>query len=169
MLTLSGPDKRTNSQGTFSWPDHISDRALEQMGLAIIEGNECEQVLQHYRIIVWVKAMGCISKLAPLIPSEPLKIHFRKLKKRYEAAATELLNQVPLAAAPSLLLLQSLMSAVCLFSVISHYKNLTDVCMADTLDAIFRKHVTLLDVHRASFEGDCFPELSQHYGRPTPK
>lgn len=90
---------------------------LEQMGLAIIEKSECEQVLQHYRISVWVKAMGCISKLAPLIASEPLKIHFRTLKKQFEAAAIDLLNQIPLAAAPSLLLLQSLMSAVCVEAI----------------------------------------------------
>ncbi|KAJ6009450.1 hypothetical protein N7522_004466 [Penicillium canescens] len=110
-MMLPGPDKKTNSQGTISWPDHISDKTLERMGLAIIEGSECEQVLQHYRINVWIKAMGVISKLAPLIASEALKVHFRKLKKRYEAAALEMLNQIPLAAAPSLLLLQSLMSA----------------------------------------------------------
>lgn len=83
------------------------------MGLAIIGGTECEQILQHYRINVWVKAMGCISNMAPLIKSEPLRIHFRSLKRRYEAGAMELLNQLPLAAAPSLLLLQSIMSAVC--------------------------------------------------------
>ncbi|KAJ5766767.1 uncharacterized protein N7511_004383 [Penicillium nucicola] len=110
-MMLPGPDKQTTSQGTVLWPDHISDRILERMGLAIIEGSECEQVLQHYKINVWVKAMGVISKMAPLIASEPLRMHFRKLKKRYEVAALELLNQIPLAAAPSLLLLQSLMSA----------------------------------------------------------
>ncbi|KAJ9486175.1 hypothetical protein VN97_g7164 [Penicillium thymicola] len=81
------------------------------MGLAIIEGTECEQVLQHYRINVWVKAMGFISKMAPLLTSERLRDHFRSLKKKYEAAAVEILNQIPLAAEPSLLLLQSILSA----------------------------------------------------------
>lgn len=119
ILIIIGPDKKTNSQGTINWPDHISDKVLEQMGLAIIEGTECEQVLQHYRIIVWVKAMICISKMAPLIISEPLRNHFRSLKKRYEVAATEILNQIPLAAEPSLLLLQSVLSAVC-FSCLFH-------------------------------------------------
>ena len=112
ILIIIGSDKKTNSQGTINWPDHISDKVLEQMGLAIIEGTECEQVLQHYRIIVWVKAMICISKMAPLITSEPLRDHFRSLKKRYEVAAIEILNQIPLAAEPSLLLLQSVLSAV---------------------------------------------------------
>jgi hypothetical protein len=154
-LTLSGPDKRTNSQGTVSWPDHISNKVLEQMGLAIIEGTECEQVLQHYRIIVWVKAMGCISKMAPLITSESLKAHFRTLKKRYEVSAIELLNQVPLAAAPSLLLLQSLMSAVCLPTCDLSIQN-AHSRMTDTLDAIFGEYVTLLDVYCTSFENDCF-------------
>lgn len=117
MLTMLGPDKRNNSQGIISWPDHISDKLLEKMGLAIIERSECEQVLQHYRINVWVKARSCISKMAPLIASESLKAHFRTLKKQYEAAAMELLNQVPLTASPSLLLLQSLMSAVSLVDI----------------------------------------------------
>lgn len=115
LIVYLGPDKRTSSQGTINWPDHISNKVLEQMGLAIIEGTECEQVLQHYRINVWVKAMGFISNVAPLLMSEPLGDHFRSLKKRYEAAAVEILNQIPLAAEPSLLLLQSILSAVCSF------------------------------------------------------
>lgn len=120
MLIIVGPDTKTHCQGTINWPDHISDKVLEQMGLAIIEGTECEQVLQHYRINVWVKAMGCISKMAPLITSEPLRNHFRSLRKSYEVAAIDILNQIPLAAEPSLILLQSVMSAVsffCLFCV----------------------------------------------------
>ncbi|KAJ5680985.1 hypothetical protein N7536_012124 [Penicillium majusculum] len=111
FMMLPGPDKRTNSQGTINWPDHISNKVLEQMGVAIIEGTECEQVLQHYRINVWVKAMGFISKMAPLLTSERLGDHFRSLKKRYEAAAVEILDQIPLAAEPNLLLLQSILSA----------------------------------------------------------
>ncbi|OQE09060.1 hypothetical protein PENVUL_c007G02954 [Penicillium vulpinum] len=110
-MMLPGPDKKTNSQGIINWPDHISDKVVEQMGLAIIEGTECEQVLQNYRLNVWTKAIACISKMAPLITSEPLRNHFRSLKKRYEAAAIEILNQIPLAATPSLLLLQSVLSA----------------------------------------------------------
>ncbi|KGO48458.1 Transcription factor, fungi [Penicillium expansum] len=111
FMMLPGPDTKTHCQGTINWPDHISDKVLEQMGLAIIEGTECEQVLQHYRINVWVKAMGCISKMAPLITSEPLRNHFRSLRKSYEVAAIDILNQIPLAAEPSLILLQSVMSA----------------------------------------------------------
>ncbi|KAJ5780389.1 transcriptional regulator family: Fungal Specific TF [Penicillium paradoxum] len=110
-MMLPGTDKRTSSQGIVSWPDHISEKMLERMGLAIIGGTECEQVMQHYRIIVWVKAMGFISKMAPLITNEPLRVHFRSLKRRYEAGAMEAINQIPLAAAPSLLLLQSILSA----------------------------------------------------------
>lgn len=111
FMMLPGPDKRTNSQGAINWPDHISNKVLEQMGLAIIEGTECEQVLQYYRINVWVKAMGFISNVSPLLTSEPLGDHFRSLKKRYEVAAVEILNQIPMAAEPSLLLLQSILSA----------------------------------------------------------
>ncbi|KGO75451.1 Transcription factor, fungi [Penicillium italicum] len=111
FMMIPGPGKKTDCQETITWPDHISDKVLEQMGLAIIEGTECEQVLRHYRINVWVKAMGCISKMAPLITSEPLRNHFRSLRKSYEVAAIEALNQIPLAAEPSLILLQSVMSA----------------------------------------------------------
>jgi hypothetical protein len=158
---IVGSDKKTNSQGTVPWPDHISDKTLERMGLAIIEGSECEQVLQHYRINVWIKAMGVISKMAPLIASEALKVHFRKLKKRYESAALEMLNQIPLAAAPSLLLLQSLMSAVCSLPSLT----LTDIelTITDTLDAVSRKYVTLLDVHGIGFTGHRLSQLPQHH------
>ncbi|KAJ5772212.1 transcriptional regulator family: Fungal Specific TF [Penicillium odoratum] len=109
-MMLPGSDKKTSSQGTIVWPDHISEKTLERMGLAIIERSESEQVLQLYRISVWVKAISFISKLAPFISSQPLKVHFRTLKKQYEIAAIEELNSVPLTASPSLTLLQALLS-----------------------------------------------------------
>ncbi|KAJ5372744.1 transcriptional regulator family: Fungal Specific TF [Penicillium concentricum] len=140
-MMLPGPDKKTNSQGIINWPDHISDRVLEQMGLAIIEGTECEQVLQYYRINVWVKAMGCISKMAPLVPSKPLRDHFRSLKKRYEASAIEILNQIPLAAEPSLLLLQSIMSATRLMQYLG---NMTRCWM---LTALASRMLVSLNYH----------------------
>ncbi|KAJ5288617.1 transcriptional regulator family: Fungal Specific TF [Penicillium angulare] len=109
-MMLPGPDKKTNSQGTIVWPDHISDKTLERMGLAILENSENEQILQLYRIVVWVKAISSISKLAPMISSHPLKMHFKTLKRQYEAAAMDELNSVPLTAPPSLTLLQALLS-----------------------------------------------------------
>lgn len=82
------------------------------MGLAIIEHSESEQVLHLFRISVWVKALSCISKMAPLISSAPLRVHFRALKKQYEAAANEELDSISLTAVPSLPLLQALLSGV---------------------------------------------------------
>lgn len=96
------------------WPDHVSDETLERMGLAILEGSESEQVLQHYRIIVWVKAISAISNVAPLVSSERLKTHFGTLKKQYQAAALEELNSLALAAPPCLTLIQALLSGVSL-------------------------------------------------------
>jgi hypothetical protein len=110
-MMLPGPNKKTNSQ-TFAWPDHISDKTLERMGLAIIERKESEQTLQLCRINVWLKAICFISALAPMIWSEPLKVHFRKLKKQYEISAIDELNSIPLIAPPSLALLQALLSGV---------------------------------------------------------
>ncbi|KAJ5116340.1 transcriptional regulator family: Fungal Specific TF [Penicillium angulare] len=90
-MMLPGPDKKTNSQGTIVWPDHISDKTLERMGLAILDNSENDQILQLYRIV-------------------PLKMHFKTLKRQYEAAAMDELNSVPLTAPPSLTLLQALLS-----------------------------------------------------------
>lgn len=112
MLIHVGIDKKTNSQGTYVWPDHISDKTLERMGLAIIERSESEHVLHLYRISVWVKALACISKMAPMISSAALRVHFRALKKQYEVAAIEELDSISLTAAPSLALLQALLSGV---------------------------------------------------------
>jgi hypothetical protein len=47
-----------------------------------------------------------------MISSEPLKVHFRKLKKQYEISAIDELNSIPLIAPPSLALLQPLLSGV---------------------------------------------------------
>ena len=82
------------------------------MGLAIIERSESEHMLHLYRISVWVKALSCISKMAPVISSDPLRGHFRALKKQYEVAAIEELDSVSLTAVPSLALLQGLLSGV---------------------------------------------------------
>ena len=114
-MMLPGPDKEKNSQ-TISWPDHISDKTLERMGLAIIEHTESESILQLYRINVWVKAVCFISALAPMISSEPLKVHFRRLKKQYEVSAIDELNSIPITAPPSLALLQALLSGVRILS-----------------------------------------------------
>ncbi|KAJ5120047.1 transcriptional regulator family: Fungal Specific TF [Penicillium atrosanguineum] len=118
-MMLPGPDKKTNSQ-TISWPDHISDRTLERMGLAIIERTENETILQLYRITVWVKAICFISALAPMISSEPLKVHFRRLKKQYEVSAIDELNSIPLTAPPSLVLLQALLSGKRLYQYLGN-------------------------------------------------
>ncbi|KAJ5162263.1 hypothetical protein N7492_007655 [Penicillium capsulatum] len=109
-MMLSAYNSQGTSQGAMFWPDHISDRTLERMGLAIIEGSEDEQVLQLYRIVVWVRAISVISNLAPTISSERLKAHFGTLKKQYQAAALEDLNSIPLVAPPSLALVQALLS-----------------------------------------------------------
>lgn len=82
------------------------------MGLAILGNSESEQVLQLYRVIVWVKAVAAISNIAPLVSSERLKSHFGTLKKQYQAAALDELNSLPLAAPPSLTLVQALLSGV---------------------------------------------------------
>lgn len=159
ILTVTGPDRKTNSQGTIVWPDHISDKTLERMGLAIMERSESEQVLQMYRISVWIKAFSCISKVAPLISSEHLKAHFRRLKKQYEAGAIEELNSIPLTAPPSLPLLQALLSGVSAYSQsIGLLSNANT--SAETIDAIFGQYVPLLDVHSSGIQGHYCLELS---------
>jgi hypothetical protein len=158
ILTVTGPDRKTNSQGTIVWPDHISDRTLERMGLAIMERSESEQVLQLYRISVWIKAFSCISKLAPLISSEHLKAHFKRLKKQYEAGAIEELNAVPLTASPSLPLLQALLSGVSHYSQSIVHSNANTII--ETADAVFRQHVPLLDVHSTGIQGHYCLKLS---------
>ncbi|KAJ5668381.1 uncharacterized protein N7477_006951 [Penicillium maclennaniae] len=118
-MMLPGRDRKTNSQ-TISWPDHISDKTLERMGLAIIERRESEPILQLYRINVWVKAVCFISALAPMISSEPLKVHFRRLKKQYELSAIDELNSIPLTAPPSLAFLQALLSGKRLYQYLGN-------------------------------------------------
>ncbi|CAI7572907.1 unnamed protein product [Penicillium palitans] len=85
--------------------------------------------------------------MAPLLTSERLGDHFRSLKKRYEAAAIEILDQIPLAAEPNLLLLQSILSGARLMRYLGNmtrswmltaqasmiivslnYHNITDPC-----------------------------------------
>lgn len=94
------------------------------MGLAILERSESEPVLKLYRIVVWIKAIAAISKLSPLISSQPLKLHFRTLKKQYETAAIEELYSIPLIAPPSLTLLQALLSGVSIAHVLSLLESL---------------------------------------------
>lgn len=162
-MTFEGPDKKTNSQGTLVWPDHISNKTLERMGLAIIERSESEQVLQLYRISVWVKAISCISKLAPLISSEPLKVHFRSLKRQFEAAALEELNSIAITATPSLPLLQALLSGVSDAPRVSCGLKFMD--LLETLNAVSGQHVTLLDVHKSCIQSHRRSQLPQYHRR----
>jgi hypothetical protein len=162
-----GTDKRTNSQGTYVWPDHITDKTLERMGLAIIERSEGEPVLHLYRISVWVKALSCISKMAPLISSAPLRVHFRALKKQYEAAANEELDSISLTAVPSLPLLQALLSGVSytLSSLVFFFKFFLKLNVLETPYAILGQHVTILDVQCPRIEDHRRTQLPQ-YHRP---
>ncbi|KAJ6112054.1 hypothetical protein N7523_008115 [Penicillium sp. IBT 18751x] len=125
-MMLPGLDRKTNSQ-TISWPDHISDKTLERMGLAIIGRRESEPILQLYRINVWVKAVCFISALAPMISSEPLKVHFRRLKKQYELSAIDELNSIPLTAPPRNMSRCWMFTAIASRILVAlNYHNITD-------------------------------------------
>lgn len=132
------------------------------MGLAIIERSESEQVLHLYRISVWVKALSCISKMAPLISSAPLRVHFRALKKQYEAAANEELDSISLTAVPSLPLLQALLSGVS-STLLSLYPSL-GLTILETPHAILGQYVTILDVQCPRIENHRRTQLPQYHG-----
>ncbi|KAJ6157418.1 hypothetical protein N7470_005010 [Penicillium chermesinum] len=111
-MMLPGADGVTNSQNLWIWPDHISSKTLERMGLAIIEGTENEHTLLYYRVIVWTKVITFLLGLIIVTPSEPLREHFKYLQRQYRAAAFRDLNSISVSAPPSLILLQALLSGV---------------------------------------------------------
>lgn len=82
------------------------------MGLAIIEGTESEHVLLYYRVIVWTKVVTFLMGLITVTPSEPLKDRFKYLQRQFRSAAFHELNMISVSAAPSLVLLQALLSGV---------------------------------------------------------
>lgn len=112
FANLSGHDGVTNTQRLWIWPDHISPKTLERMGLAIIENSESKQILLYYRVVVSTKVITFLMGLILATPSEPLKEHFKYLQRQYRSAAFQDLSLISVSATPSLVLLQALLSGV---------------------------------------------------------
>lgn len=103
-----------NASSRFYWPDHISLQTLEKMCLALVERQGDETTLNHYRIAVYTKAAFLVARLPRAQLGERLHLQdlLRSSKKKYEATALAELAKVNLLAAPSLSLLQALLSGV---------------------------------------------------------
>ncbi|KAJ5118632.1 uncharacterized protein N7443_007562 [Penicillium atrosanguineum] len=89
---------------------------LENMCLALVRGQGDETTLNHYRVVVYTKAVLVVTRL----PGTELgkRVHLQDLlrssKRQYEATALAALANINLLTAPSLSLLQALLSGATL-------------------------------------------------------
>ncbi|KAJ5810305.1 uncharacterized protein N7503_002523, partial [Penicillium pulvis] len=98
----------------YFWPDHVSSSTLENMCLALVEGDIDEQTLVHYRVCAYTKAKFFVTRVSELGHTKRLRDHFQNSRKEYEASALNALNKINILAPPSLSLVQALLSGVCL-------------------------------------------------------
>ncbi|CAG7925105.1 unnamed protein product [Penicillium olsonii] len=92
------------------WPDHVSFQTLEEMSVALIEGNEDQHTLTCYRVCVYMKAASLLSRLPKKDRKPPLRRHHEQSIKQYEHEIHQALSEIDYLAPPSLVLLQALLS-----------------------------------------------------------
>lgn len=94
------------------WPDHITDETFQRMMAGILSGACQGQAFHQSCVCVYVKAIFHLYQLARLCANPQVKKQLRKSKRTYEAAALQALEQINVMSSPSLLSIQSFISAV---------------------------------------------------------
>lgn len=84
------------------------------MCLALVQGQGDETTLNHYRVVVYTKAALIVARLPGTELGERVHLQglLRSSKKQYEATALAALAKINVLTAPSLSLLQALLSGV---------------------------------------------------------
>ncbi|KAE8369177.1 hypothetical protein BDV27DRAFT_153253 [Aspergillus caelatus] len=128
------------------WPDHISDKAFERMMTSLLDGDCRGQLFYQYSICVYVKAMFHLYQLARRSTNPSVKKQLQKSKRTYEAAALQALKHINLMSAPSLSLIQALISAALLM------QHTTNISQCWLLNSYAARQIISLNYHKP-----CYP------------
>ncbi|KAE8383456.1 hypothetical protein BDV26DRAFT_139646 [Aspergillus bertholletiae] len=141
LLCMMSMDNEPSVLKRSYWPDHISQRTLENMCLSLMEGRGDEQTLTRYRICVYMKATTLVSRLPKKDRSPRLQDHLKRTKKLYENEILRALGKLDYLASPSLSFLQALLSGTIFMQVQG------DMSRSWTLAAFASKTLVSLNYH----------------------
>ncbi|KAJ1707384.1 hypothetical protein NYO67_10442 [Aspergillus flavus] len=123
------------------WPDHISSERFETMCLAVVNGQATGQIASQYKVCIFARAVTYINRWLRICTSRELAQALEASKKKYITAALRSIQELDILHKPSLLMLQSLLSAVNLM------QTLGDTTQAWTLTAFASRLVVALGYH----------------------
>ncbi|KAI9926480.1 hypothetical protein ASPWEDRAFT_176548 [Aspergillus wentii DTO 134E9] len=128
------------------WPDHISNKTMERMFLALMNGTATGQVAHQYKVNVYVRAVMYFSRWLRAFPDGELSESLAQSKKKYVTVALASLRKLDFLSVPSLSLLQSLLSGTILVQLLG------DASRAWVLNAFASQVLVSLGYHNATTE-----------------
>lgn len=149
----------TEMSHNMHWPDHMSDKTLQNMVSKFFSGNLTGQKFYQYCICIYVRAILHTYSMPRLFNDSVMNEQFLKSKRLYAASALHALQNLNLLNTPSLSFIQALISAVSLMVNITQIACLTSIGI-DILDAIPWQHEPSLGVEFLRRSFDCCFELS---------
>lgn len=96
----------------IQWPDHITDTVLQTIAIKLLDPNIDSQLYYQYCVCLYLKAILRMMHMPRLYTNPSVKVIFDKSIKQYESYALYALKNLNILSAPSLPLVQSLISAV---------------------------------------------------------
>ena len=96
--------------------DHIPPKALERMGLTLLEGTASERTMNLCKVVVHFKAgLGLYASQLHAPKNPKIREYVKEMQLRHLSAALTALDGVSFMVPPSLLLLQALLTGVSVF------------------------------------------------------
>ena len=123
LLTFLGKENHGRLWADLCFPDHITPPALERIGLVFLDPTLDEQLRAQYSVTIHYKAALMYDSHLSVAESNPAVIQLlRKMRSQHLNTALAALSRVSLLNTPSLSLLQTLLTGVCL-STLFIYPN----------------------------------------------
>ena len=97
---------------SVDFPDHIPFHALKRIGLALLDRRVSGQNLQQYNLIIYYKALLFLANWSLDDYGAPLLQHLEKLRMQYTRLAIGAMKALNFMNAPSLSMLQALITGV---------------------------------------------------------
>ncbi|KAE8377709.1 hypothetical protein BDV26DRAFT_292934 [Aspergillus bertholletiae] len=112
FFMMMNPCSEYSTPWKLHWPDHISPERFETMCLAVVNGQVTGQIASQYKVCIFARAVTFINRWLRICTSSQLAQALEASKKKYITSALRSIQQLNILHKPSLLMLQSLLSAV---------------------------------------------------------
>jgi hypothetical protein len=117
----------------FHTLDHVPPKAVERIGLALMEGTADERTLNLYKVIIHFKAVVVLYASQLQGPkSAAVQKHIRQMEYDHLTAALTALDGISFLTAPSLLLAQALITGAMMMQIMCE-PLMDELCVENTL------------------------------------